>query len=67
MEGANASGRAAANGILEASGSSKPPARLYKLYDPPEFAALKAADAELYAQGRPNAFDLPADLPRTPG
>jgi uncharacterized protein with NAD-binding domain and iron-sulfur cluster len=63
MEGANASGRAATNGILDASGSNKERATLYKLYDPPEFAALKAADAELYAQGRPNAFDLPADLP----
>jgi uncharacterized protein with NAD-binding domain and iron-sulfur cluster len=63
MEGANASGRAATNGILDASGSNKERATLYKLYDPPEFAALKAADAELYAQGRPNALDLPADLP----
>ena len=67
MEGANASGRAAANGILDASGSSKERATMYQLYDPPEFAALKAADAELYAQGLPNAFDLPADLPSTPG
>jgi len=67
MEGANASGRAAANGILDASGSAKERATLYQLYDPPEFAALKAADAELYAQGRPNAFDLPADLPSAPG
>ena len=63
MEGANESGRAAVNGILEASGSSAPPVTMYKLYDPPEFAAVKAADAQLYAQGLPNALDLPVDIP----
>ncbi len=30
---------------------------MYKLYDPPEFEAAKAADRELYAQGQPNALD----------
>jgi len=31
---------------------------MYELYDPPEFAAAKAADAELYAAGLPNALDV---------
>jgi len=59
MEGANESGRAAVNALLEASESSAEPAAMYKLYDPPEFEALKAADAELYAQGLPNVLDVP--------
>ena len=59
MEGANESGRAAVNALLEASGSSAEPVPMYKLYDPPEFEPLKAVDAELYAQGLPNALDLP--------
>jgi uncharacterized protein with NAD-binding domain and iron-sulfur cluster len=59
MEGANESGRAAANALLETSGSKAEPAAMYKLYDPPEFEAAKAADRELYAQGQPNALDKP--------
>ena len=52
------------NRVKEESGSHAHPARLFKLYDPPEFAALKAADAQLYAAGMPNALDLPVDVPR---
>ena len=63
MEGANESARHAVNGLLDAAGSRKPRAQTWRLYDPPEFAALKAADAALYAQGRPNLLDLPVDLP----
>ena len=63
MEGANESARAAVNGLLDTIDSPKPRATMYKLYDPPEFAALKAADAELYKQGLPNALDLPVDTP----
>ena len=59
MEGANESGRAAVNALLEASGSKAEPAAMYKLYDPPEFEAAKAADRELYKQGQPNALDKP--------
>ena len=55
--GANESGREAVNQLLDAAGSKKPPAKKYKLYDPPEYEAEKRADAELYAQGRPNAHD----------
>ncbi len=57
MEGANESGREAVNQLLDAAGSKKPPAKKYKLYDPPEYEAEKRVDAELYAQGRPNAHD----------
>ena len=57
MEGANESGRAAVNALLEASGAKAEPVQMYKLYDPPEFEAAKAADRELYKQGQPNAFD----------
>ncbi|HEX6876894.1 MAG TPA: FAD-dependent oxidoreductase [Nocardioidaceae bacterium] len=59
MEGANESGRAAANAILDASGSRAKPAKMFKLYRPPEFEAVKAADAELYRAGQPNPFDVP--------
>ena len=59
MEGANESARVASNAILDASGSRQSPAQTFRLYDPPEFAALKAVDARLYAAGLPNALDLP--------
>ena len=57
MEGANESGRAAVNALLDAAGSKKKPATMYRLYDPPEYEAEKRIDAELYAQGRPNQHD----------
>jgi uncharacterized protein with NAD-binding domain and iron-sulfur cluster len=59
MEGANESGRAAVNAILDVSGSKAERVRMYKLYDPPEFEGAKAADRELYKAGRPNALDTP--------
>ena len=59
MEGANESARVASNAILEAAGSRQAPAETFRLYDPPEFEALKAVDARLYAAGLPNALDLP--------
>jgi uncharacterized protein with NAD-binding domain and iron-sulfur cluster len=59
MEGANESGRAAVNALLDASGSNAERVPMYKLYDPPEFEAFKQADALLYAQGLPNALDAP--------
>ncbi len=58
MEGANESARAAVTGLLDEAGSSAPPPQMYRLYDPPEFAALKAADKALYEQGLPNALDV---------
>ena len=57
MEGANESGREAANEILMRSGSTAAPATKYKLYDPPEFEAAKQLDRELYEAGQPNALD----------
>jgi uncharacterized protein with NAD-binding domain and iron-sulfur cluster len=58
MEGANESGRAAVNALLDAAGSKASRATMYKLYDPPEFEAAKRADAELYRRGQPNALDI---------
>ncbi len=57
MEGANESGRAAVNALLESAGSKAKPVTMYKLYDPPEWESEKRADAELYRRGQPNAFD----------
>src|SRR5215210_4927313 len=59
MEGANESGRAAVNALLDASGSKAQRATMYSLYVPPEFEAAKRADAELYRRGQPNVLDLP--------
>lgn len=59
MEGANESGRAAANAILDAADSPAERAATFTLYRPPEFEALKAADAELYRAGQPHVLDVP--------
>jgi uncharacterized protein with NAD-binding domain and iron-sulfur cluster len=59
MEGANESGRAAVNALLDAAGSKASPVTMYTLYDPPEFEAAKRIDAELYKQGQPNLLDKP--------
>jgi uncharacterized protein with NAD-binding domain and iron-sulfur cluster len=58
MEGANESARTAVNAILDEVGSRAERAATYRLYDPPEFAALKAVDARLYRAGLPNALDV---------
>ena len=58
MEGGNETGRRAVAALLDAAGSSAPPPAMYRLYDPPEFEPLKAADRELYEAGLPNALDL---------
>jgi uncharacterized protein with NAD-binding domain and iron-sulfur cluster len=57
MEGANESGRAAVNALLDSAGSAKPRVEMFKLYDPPEWAAAKLLDAQLYRAGQPNLFD----------
>lgn len=59
MEGANESARVAVNHLLDRARSRQAPAETFRLYDPPEFAALKAVDARLYAAGLPNALDVP--------
>ncbi len=58
MEGANESGRAAVNALLDTVDSKAERVEMFKLYRAPEFEAAKAADAELYAQGQPNALDV---------
>ena len=58
MEGGNESGRAATAALLHASGSSATPPRMYTLYEPPEFAGLKAVDAQRFKAGQPNLLDL---------
>ena len=58
MEGANESGRAAVGALLHASGSTATPPKMYTLFEPPELAALKAADAERYKAGQPNVLDV---------
>jgi uncharacterized protein with NAD-binding domain and iron-sulfur cluster len=59
MEGANESGRKAANAILVSAGSNATPAATYELWRNPAMAPLQAADAKLYALGLPNALDVP--------
>jgi uncharacterized protein with NAD-binding domain and iron-sulfur cluster len=59
MEGANESGRAAVNALLDASGSRASRVQMFTLYDPPEFEAAKAVDLQLYRAGQPNALDHP--------
>ncbi len=58
MEGANESGRAAVNALLDTVDSNAERAEMFTLYRPPEFEAAKKADAELYKAGQPNALDV---------
>ncbi|MBV7697772.1 FAD-dependent oxidoreductase [Streptomyces sp. TRM70350] len=58
MEGANEAGRAAANGILDAAGSSAGRATIKKLYEPPVMKPFWARDDLDYAFGLPNQFDI---------
>lgn len=58
MEGANESGRRAANAILDTAGSTASPAATFKLKENLVFGALKQTDAVLYKLGLPNALDL---------
>jgi uncharacterized protein with NAD-binding domain and iron-sulfur cluster len=60
MEGANESGRRAANAILASAGSNAAPAATFTLWKNPAMAPLQAADATLYSLGLPNALDVPA-------
>jgi uncharacterized protein with NAD-binding domain and iron-sulfur cluster len=58
MEGANESGRQAANAILAESGRPGTPSAIYKLHRPPEWEALKLVDKQMYKLGLKNAFDV---------
>ncbi|HET6153841.1 MAG TPA: FAD-dependent oxidoreductase [Marmoricola sp.] len=62
MEGANESGRKAANAILAASGSSATPATTYTMWQNPALKGLQQTDALLYKAGLPNLLDI-----RVPG
>ncbi|MEU8804036.1 FAD-dependent oxidoreductase [Spirillospora sp. NPDC048819] len=57
MEGANESGRAAVNALLDAADSPAEPVRVWPLYQPPELDGLKELDARRFREGRPNLFD----------
>lgn len=59
MEGANESGRTAANAILDAAGSSAERATTYKLYRNPALEQVKRSDEILWRAGQPNALDHP--------
>ncbi|MGW4768616.1 hydroxysqualene dehydroxylase [Nocardia sp. NPDC004278] len=58
MEGANESARDAVNAILEVSGSNAERCRKFTLYRVPELEPLRRIDAERYAAGQPNLFDV---------
>jgi uncharacterized protein with NAD-binding domain and iron-sulfur cluster len=58
MEGANESGRAAVNALLDVAGSKAPKVKMFSLYRPPEYEAAKQVDLERWKAGQPNAFDV---------
>lgn len=59
MEGANESGRKAANAILASAGSNAAPATTYSLWRNPVLMPLQQTDAVLYRLGLPNVLDVP--------
>jgi uncharacterized protein with NAD-binding domain and iron-sulfur cluster len=63
MDGANESGKLAANAVLEASGVSVAPIKLGTVPTPPALQALRAEDDVNYALGLPNVFDVVAPGP----
>jgi hypothetical protein len=58
MEGANEGGRAAANGVLHASGYSGQLVKIVGLFQAPWWGPFKAADKHRYKAGKPNALDI---------
>ncbi len=63
MDGANQGGRQAANALLDAAGSRKPPAAMWGLHRPPEYEAFKRIDRERFRRGLPHAFDPDQQAP----
>jgi len=57
MEGANESGRAAVNALLDAAGSPAAKVQVWPLYQPPELDGLKDLDARRFRAGQRNLFD----------
>ncbi|QBS42483.1 FAD-dependent oxidoreductase [Nocardia sp. CS682] len=58
MEGANESARAAVNALLDVAGSNAQRCRMFTLYRATELEPLRRMDADRYAAGQPNMFDL---------
>ncbi|MCT9090151.1 FAD-dependent oxidoreductase [Streptomyces sp. ASQP_92] len=58
MEGANTSGRLAANALMDRVGSSAPRCTVTPLYSAPELDFLKNTDRLRLRLGLPNAFDV---------
>ncbi|WP_203337336.1 hydroxysqualene dehydroxylase [Nocardioides limicola] len=58
MEGANEAGRAAVNGILEASWSLQSPAVIHELWKPKELMLARQLDQAQYRLGLPNTLDI---------
>lgn len=58
MEGANESARAAVNALLDVAGSDAPRCRMYTLYRATELEPLRRMDADRFAAGQPNLFDV---------
>ncbi|GAA2463761.1 FAD-dependent oxidoreductase [Streptomyces mauvecolor] len=58
MEGANTSGRLAANALLDRVGSSAPRCTVTPLYSAPELDFLKGSDRLRHRLGLPNVFDV---------
>jgi hypothetical protein len=58
MEGANTSGRQAANAILDATRSKADRAVIHGIYSAPEFDVLKKDDQQRFQAGLPNRFDV---------
>ncbi|WP_378736237.1 FAD-dependent oxidoreductase [Nocardia brasiliensis] len=59
MEGANESARAAVNALLDVAGSNAERCRMFTLYRATELEPLRRIDADRYAAGQPNLFDVP--------
>ncbi|WP_024801050.1 FAD-dependent oxidoreductase [Nocardia sp. BMG51109] len=59
MEGACEAARAAVNALLDVAGSDAERCRLYTLYRAPGLEPLRQLDAQRYAAGQPNQFDIP--------
>ncbi|MBF6330699.1 hydroxysqualene dehydroxylase [Nocardia transvalensis] len=58
MEGANESGRAAANAILDANDDPSPRAAIFPLVSPPIFESAKRIDADRYRAGLPHILEI---------
>lgn len=59
MEGANEAARRGVNGILQEAGSQADGVRVWDLYQPPEWNALKRLDRQRYRRRQRNIFDSP--------